>query len=77
MKHYHLNVCIYNLLEFAPPIHLRLKVRSGFKPCIKSLGTFCNGHNTDLHAVGLGEGPRALVTPMKASRVGVLEKYSK
>ena len=28
-------------------------------------------HDEDLHAVGWGEGPWALVTPVKAIRVGV------
>ena len=54
-----------------PPIgnnNARLLGRGRFKPC---RGPVVRLHDGDLHAVGWGEGPGALVTPVKAIRVGV------
>ena len=57
-----------------PPIHPRLLRWGRFKHCLRP-GLLhvpvARLHDGDLHAVGWGEGPRALVTPVKAIRVGV------
>ena len=47
------------------------KPLDGFVTCICCRNVLMFLHDGDLHAVGWGEGPWALVTPVKAIRVGV------
>ena len=60
-------------LTCSPPIHPILLWRGRFKPCLRP-GYFLLRSSdctmSDLHAVGWGQGPWALETPVKAIRVG-------